>query len=238
MTGNVEKLKKMLKIADVRGDIMAHYHNAMLLGDIEDQVNSLKEVGQLSLAYMAAKTHGLEDEAAAILQAAGLDGPPELLPNGQLLKVPTPIYQIPDDNWPLLPVSKNIFESGPGAVEVPLAAKSSPSAAVVPDANGVDWGDDLEFKSDRISPNDSVPKENVFELEEEGDGWDDDDFDLPSSSPVSTGQRSLSPSKGGFSDIPAGGVSLSDQWVRNSGLAVDHCAAASFESAMQVFFQL
>jgi coatomer protein complex subunit alpha (xenin) len=234
MAGNMQKLKKMMKIAQVRGDVMAHYHNAMLLGDVEDQVRSLKDVGQLSLAYMAAKNHGLEDEAAAILQAAGLDEPPKLGSNSQLLKIPTPINQIPDDNWPLLSVSKNIFESGPGAVAVPkMAGNPAPSVPVVPDANGVDWGDDFEFKVDENSPNDDFAKN----IEVEGsDGWgDDDDLDIPSAYPVSSnGKSPTSPSKGGFSDIPTSGVSLSDQWVRNSGLAVDHCASGSFESAMQV----
>jgi coatomer protein complex subunit alpha (xenin) len=236
MTGNVEKLKKMLKIADVRGDVMAHYHNAMLLGDVEDQVNSLKEVGQLSLAYLAAKTHGLEDEAASILEAAGLHEPPELLPDSELLKLPTPINQIPDENWPLLSVSKNIFESGPGAVAAPMAANPAPNVPMVPDTNGVDWGDDLEFKADSMSPNDNFAKDNQFELEE-GDGWgDEDDFDIPSAT-FSNGKSPTSPSDGGFSDIVSHGVSLSDQWVRNSGLAVYHCAAGSFESAMQVIYE-
>ena len=33
---------------------------------------------------------------------------------------------------------------------------------------------------------------------------------------------------------PTPGTSINDFWVRNSGLAVDHVAAGSFESAMQL----
>lgn len=239
MTGNVEKLKKMHKIADVRGDIMARYHNAMLLGNVEDQVNSLKEVGQLSLAYLAAKTHGLEDQAAEILEAAGLDEPPELAPNSQLLKVPTPINQLSDKNWPLLSVSKNIFESGPGASGGPLATKSPPNIAVVPDANGVDWGDDIEFKSDVISPIGQLAEDIGFDTGEEGDGWgDDDDFDISPESVMHDGENTSSSMEDGIYYLPSSGVSLADQWVRNSGLAVDHCAAGSFETAMQVIFKI
>ena len=46
MTGNIEKLRKMHKIAELRGDVMSRYHNAMYLGDIEDQVSVLKDLGQ------------------------------------------------------------------------------------------------------------------------------------------------------------------------------------------------
>ena len=238
MTGNIQKLKKMLKIADVRGDIMSHYHNAMLLGDVEDQIQSLKGVGQLSLAYLAAKTHGLDDEAASILEAASLEEPPQLLPNSQLLKVPTPINQLPDENWPLLPVSKNIFESGPGAVTVPMNSKDSPkNNIIVPDANGVDWGDDVEFKSDNISTNAQSIAAASYEIDDEDDeGWGlDDDLDIPATSPDSNGNITASSTNGGFVNIPSNGLSLTDHWVRNSGLAVDHCAAGSFESAMQVY---
>ncbi len=46
MTGNMEKLRKMLKIAQVRGDLSARFHNGMLLGEVEDQIEVLQEVGQ------------------------------------------------------------------------------------------------------------------------------------------------------------------------------------------------
>lgn len=46
ITGNNEKLKKMLKVAQHRGDTMSRYQNSLFLGDVEDQVNNLKEAGQ------------------------------------------------------------------------------------------------------------------------------------------------------------------------------------------------
>lgn len=46
ITGNVDKLKKMLKIAEMRNDSMSRYHNALYLGDVEEQIRVLKEVGQ------------------------------------------------------------------------------------------------------------------------------------------------------------------------------------------------
>lgn len=46
VVGNTEKLKKMGKIADVRGDMNGKYQISMLLGDVEEQINVLKSVGQ------------------------------------------------------------------------------------------------------------------------------------------------------------------------------------------------
>ena len=59
LTGNVEKLRKMLKIAEMRGDAMSRFHNALFLGDAEERVKVLESTGQVSLAYMTAATHGL-----------------------------------------------------------------------------------------------------------------------------------------------------------------------------------
>jgi len=46
MTGNTDKLKKMGKIADVRGDFGAKYNVAMMLGDALEQITVLRDVGQ------------------------------------------------------------------------------------------------------------------------------------------------------------------------------------------------
>jgi len=46
ITGNVEKLKKMLKISELRNDNMSRFHNSLYLGDVEERIRLLKEVGQ------------------------------------------------------------------------------------------------------------------------------------------------------------------------------------------------
>ena len=46
ITGNVDKLRKMMKIAQRRNDNMSRFHNALYLGDVEERVSLLKEVGQ------------------------------------------------------------------------------------------------------------------------------------------------------------------------------------------------
>jgi coatomer protein complex subunit alpha (xenin) len=46
ITGNTDKLQKMLKIAEYRNDIMGRFHNALYLGDVAERVKILEEVGQ------------------------------------------------------------------------------------------------------------------------------------------------------------------------------------------------
>ncbi len=44
--GNVEKLQKMLKIAEMRNDVMGRFHNALYLGDIRERVKILEDAGE------------------------------------------------------------------------------------------------------------------------------------------------------------------------------------------------
>ena len=46
ITGNVEKLSKMLKIAEMRNDIMGRFHNALYLGDVRARIRILEEAGR------------------------------------------------------------------------------------------------------------------------------------------------------------------------------------------------
>lgn len=45
VTGNPEKLVKMAKIAEMRGDQMSKFHNALYLGNVEARIDVLREVG-------------------------------------------------------------------------------------------------------------------------------------------------------------------------------------------------
>jgi len=64
-----------------------------------------------SLAYLTAATHGLAEEAEQLESTfdAEKDQLPEVNPNAVLLQPPVPIMQ-QESNWPLLTVSKSIFE--------------------------------------------------------------------------------------------------------------------------------
>ena len=64
-----------------------------------------------SLAYLTAATHGLEEEAEALKETFDLEREtlPEVNANAQLLQPPPPVAQ-QESNWPLLTVSKGLFD--------------------------------------------------------------------------------------------------------------------------------
>ena len=46
ITGNQEKLNRMMKIAEKRGDTMGRFHSALFLGDVQERVKILQQAGQ------------------------------------------------------------------------------------------------------------------------------------------------------------------------------------------------
>jgi coatomer subunit alpha len=52
-TGSTDKLSKMQKIADSRGDPMSRFHNALYAGDILGRIAVLRDVGMCELHFLA-----------------------------------------------------------------------------------------------------------------------------------------------------------------------------------------
>ncbi|KAI8894425.1 coatomer WD associated region-domain-containing protein [Globomyces pollinis-pini] len=232
ITGNDDKLKKMLKIAEARKDTMSQYQNALYVGDVEEQVKILKESGQLSLAYLAAQTHGLYDEAASIVQLAGMESAPPILQNSQLAIRPFPILKQHDTNWPLLTVNKNVFDN---------AMKNTSLAAPPPDLDDADlenlgdWGDDdLDIDGDEKKNASPVIEDDDLGLDDEEGGWDiDAELD-----DILDEEGLASPKKAVAAFVPPKhGPSIGMIWSKNSKVAADHIAAGSFESAMKLLNQ-
>lgn len=48
-TGSTDKLSKMQKIADARGDPMSRFHNALFAGDVAGRIAILREVGMCKI---------------------------------------------------------------------------------------------------------------------------------------------------------------------------------------------
>lgn len=48
-TGSTDKLSKMQKIADARGDPMSRFHNALYAGDVTGRIAVLRDVGMRRL---------------------------------------------------------------------------------------------------------------------------------------------------------------------------------------------
>jgi coatomer protein complex subunit alpha (xenin) len=161
ITGNLEKLEKMLKIAEMRNDIMGRFHNALYLGDVQERVRILEESNHLPLAYATAKVHGLT-EAAEDLEAKLLGenkSVPSLPEEGKsvLLMPPRPILQ--ENNWPLLVVTKGLFE---GAF-----AETVGSADMEEDDEAAGaWGAEMEI----VEPEEGLNGDSVIVVDEEDRG--------------------------------------------------------------------
>ncbi|CAA6671832.1 unnamed protein product [Spirodela intermedia] len=71
ITGNTDKLSKMMKIAEIKNDVMGQFHNAVYLGDVQERVKILETAGQLPLAYITASLHGLTEVAERLAAELG-----------------------------------------------------------------------------------------------------------------------------------------------------------------------
>ncbi|KAJ7710161.1 coatomer WD associated region-domain-containing protein, partial [Mycena olivaceomarginata] len=102
-TGSTDKLSKMQKIADARGDPMSRFHNALYAGDILGRISVMRDVALYPLAYLTAKTNGLDELAQEMLESAGLtEADVNNVPSFELstLKLPPIVTATTDFNWP------------------------------------------------------------------------------------------------------------------------------------------
>jgi coatomer protein complex subunit alpha (xenin) len=251
ITGNLDKLRKMMKIAEVRKDLNGQFQTALFLGDVGERVKILEQCGQKSLAYLTAKTHSLDEEADRIAEAAfsvDVDAP-SVDPSAVLLKPPVPIAQ-QESNWPLLTISKGFFE-GAIASRAPTASTSN-GAVTLPStvlqatnvdlsAAGKTWDEDgdLELDEDGGVIQD---KHRAADGGSDGEGgadkggdWDVDDaeLDIPADL-ASPAAQAADEDAVGFFVAPTKGTSLAQLWCNNSKLPVDHVLAGSFETAMRL----
>ncbi|XP_013165645.1 PREDICTED: coatomer subunit alpha isoform X2 [Papilio xuthus] len=178
VTGNIEKLCKMMKIAEIRKDASAQFQCAMLLGDVQERIRLLKASGQMTLAYLTAVNHDQVEEAEqlkAALEAAGM-AVPERNPDAQYICPPLPVVEdMP--NWPLLAGSKSVFETGGDGDVVAAEVGDEPLEAA-----GA-WGDEDEDILLDTKAEGEVEGEGEEVMEDACDdgGWDvgDEDLELP-----------------------------------------------------------
>ncbi|KAH7122879.1 coatomer WD associated region-domain-containing protein [Dactylonectria macrodidyma] len=215
-TGDHSKLARMAKIAEHRGDFTSRFQNALFLGEVEDRIQMFKEIDLYPLAYMTAKSNGLEEECQAILEATGLTEDQLTVPTlGAPLAISKPIVPTFKANWPTKATSQSFFEK---ALLGQVEGLSLQDDSV---ANGTGFDDPLE--------DDSAAKRNgalIEDDEEDAAGWDMGDDEVPDVESDFVNVESA--------DAGGAGSSEADLWARNSPLAVDHIAGGSFESAMQL----
>ncbi|PNY09984.1 coatomer subunit alpha-1-like protein [Trifolium pratense] len=229
VTGNLEKLSKMLKIAEVKNDVMGQFHNALYMGDVRERVKVLENVGHLPLAYVAASVHGLHDVAERLAAELG-DNVPSL-PEGKvpsLLIPPSPVMCGSD--WPLLRVMRGMFDGGFDNIGRGVADEEEDEAV---DANWVE-GLDIIADVDAHLQNGDVAAILGEELPEENDeegGWEMEDLELGPEANTPTA------SFGTQSSVfipPTPGMPVSHIWMQKSSLAAEHAAAGNFDTAMRL----
>ncbi|UXI18026.1 Exocyst complex component 8 [Sarcoptes scabiei] len=235
VTGNLEKLRKMMKIAEIRKDSSSQFKNALFLGDVEERIKILRDSDQISLAYLCAVTHGLDQNAEELKEM--LDAEKKLpVPDAEAIFMQPPIPILPnEENWPLLTVSRSFFEGAMAATKGKAGLKSVADVLLI-DENGDgedNWGEEAD-----LNLNDDDQKDMLADDEEMHDalatndndepGWDVDELDvhdLPQIDSVPDENYFIAPTRG----YPPGHF-----WVKNSRLVVDHVLAGSFETAFRL----
>lgn len=218
-TGDEEKLTRMAKIAEHRGDFVSRFQNALYLGDVESRIQMFKEIDLYPLAYLTAKSHGLTEECESILEASGLTENQISMPtSGSLMVPPRTIVQTHKANWPVKEASHSSFEK----------ALLGETGAVVDDTPEPDLLDeDLPV----VEQKNGLPA--AEDDEDAGDGWDmGDDIAIDAAAVDSDFVNVDNPDA--VQETAGPGSSEADIWTRNSPLAADHVAAGSFDSAMQL----
>ncbi|KAL8059124.1 hypothetical protein ABFX02_03G066400 [Erythranthe guttata] len=234
ITGNLDKLSKMMKIAEVKNDVMGQFHDALYLGDVRERVKILENVGHLPLAYITASVHGLHDVTERLAGELGENIPS--LPKGgkkaSLLIPPNPVLRAGD--WPLLMVSKGIFEGG-------LDDAGRGGGAAEEDYDEVadaDWGEGLDIGDVDSLPNGDIrtvldgDEDGAHEENDEEGGWDLEDLELPPDS--ETPKTANSNARSSVFVAPTPGMPVSQIWVQRSSLAAEHAAAGNFDTAMRL----
>ena len=213
-TGDVEKLSRMAKIAEHRGDFTSRFQNSLYMsdGDVESRIALFKEIDLYPLAYITAKTHGLDQECQEILEITGLTDDQMSLPQlGKPLSPPKPVVPTHKANWPTKATSHSVFEKA-------LLGEVGAVDGDAPVSNGLDHDNDV--------PGDEVVKGQLGEEEEEDvAGWDmGEDINVEADNDFVNVESAEA----------GAGSSEAEMWARNSPIAADHAAAGSFETAMQL----
>lgn len=227
LTGNIPALGHLI---DKSKDDSFKLHYALYTGDVEKRVQILANAGQLPLAFNLAATNGLVEMAESLLQQMD----PDVAERCRALPIrrarPAPEASAVSENWPMLPVQESYFTrmlKEPGMLDyVPEATDSSKAAW--------DEEDDDLFGDAKDTANAAGDDEldTAGAIAGGGGEWDDD-LDIDTSALPVPAQEAVAKSSGGFI-VPREGESMGKHWVDNSQLAVQHIAAGSFSTALQL----
>jgi coatomer protein complex subunit alpha (xenin) len=192
-TGNVDKLRRLLKIAEARGDGGQRMHVSMLLGDVLERVAVLRAAGLHALAYASAHKHGQTDLASAILAelrekdpeaAAAVEQEMAQAGPGTLLLPPAPITC--ESNWPRLEVQEGNWSAVLASAIQNKGSASGDNDEELDAEAGAGWGDDDLLGgggegSDNDAFKDAQLDDDDIDGGDAGGGWGIDELDLPDS---------------------------------------------------------
>lgn len=174
------------------------------------------------LAYLTAKTNGLEDIALEILEGAGLtesdiDDVPDF--GRASLKTPPIVTPTADLVWPTVPGGESFFDRALADGNLETGVEPHNGDAAVTSVALDDWAKDEE--------QDLTADEDGWDLDVGGDGKGNEgevteDVDVEEEEEEELGAGA------------APGIDETEVWTRNSPFVGDHVSAGSFETAMQV----
>ncbi|GAA5988628.1 hypothetical protein JCM5350_005773 [Sporobolomyces pararoseus] len=252
-TGNPEKLSKMAKIAEMRGDPMSRFHNSLYTGNVETRVKVLQQVGMTPLAYLTAKTNGLEDLALSILSESGLTEsevsqvlPPSLTSKRSTLRPPRVVSENSFEfNWPTLGMGESFFDRALAQAATGESSSYEQGEEEVDDLLAEEGGDGGlgwavgggEGERGGLDKHEAEEAEDAWGVGDEQQEHDEYDLHQQQQGGGGVDQLAFNQEGGGdttTSNVVSPGIAESELWVRNSPLAADHVAAGSFETAMSL----
>ncbi|EGW31260.1 uncharacterized protein SPAPADRAFT_139873 [Spathaspora passalidarum NRRL Y-27907] len=222
--GDNERLNKMTTIAEHREDTSALIQNTLYSNDVKKRCQVYIQNGMLPLAYTLAKSNGLVELAAQILQEAGLEEKDVDLPElGGVVQLPTPIEE-PIGNWPLKESSLSFFETAliTGQVEN-LSLEDEPEQQQQPQQQQQQQQQFTKSATPALEFND----EEFEDDEDDGGAWGDLDDDLDIGDEFNAQAAAGAPSPD-VVPVVEGEIGM---WLRNAKTPASYAAAGAFEQA-------
>lgn len=200
----------------------------------------MESTGQISLAYLAATTHGIEQTAERLLEVLKTSNTPvpKLLQRASLLQPPTPIFRC--ENWPLLAVGQSVISSVVDSSKVGgvgISNNTEDDEHFHNTSSG--WGDDLDVDMGDDEDDTNHKLSSSVKVNAVG-GWDEDEIEMSDdeetnqNSTVSGCNDGLRLPDGTYYSLPNAGISPTFSWCNESAHCADHFAAGSVESALKL----
>lgn len=222
ITGNTSAMGHLL---DVSPDEHFKMEYGLYLDDARERIRLLVDAGQLALAYLTAKSYGVDDLVNVISESLE----PEVLQRLSSVECFAPTEKkatVPiTDNWPMLRVDDTIFSR---MLKEPVQSQLGTTMDIDLDAAEGAWDD--EDGGNNHATLGECKSEN--EDDEEGAGGWGEDEDLGIDVTATLSKAKVSGQKRAYVP-PAPHESVSRYWTM-SHFPAHHVAAGSFESALKI----